>query len=127
MKYVSAELTRYYVNRGGVFVLGRSLGGAVAANTIAEMDQDNAYFDIDGVILENTFTSIEALVEDRFGMLAYFKSLILTNYWNVLEMVPKIKLPMHFVGGRKDQIVPYHHLETLMSASTNSSWTNQLD
>ena len=127
MKFVSADLAQYYVRRGGIFVLGRSLGGAVAATAIADMEQDSSYYDIDGVILENTFTSIEDLVDDRFGILAYFKSLILTNYWNVLEKVPQIKLPIHYVGGRRDEIVPYHHTETLLSASISSRWIIILD
>lgn len=127
MRFVKTDLARHYVNRGGFFILGRSLGGAVAATTIADMTQDSSYFDIDGVILENTFTSINDLVDYKFGLLAYFKTWILNNHWNVLEKVPLIKLPIHYVAGHKDDVVPFQQIETLLNASTESRWTNILD
>ena len=37
MEFVFEDLAPHYVDRGGVFVLGRSLGGAVAAATVSAL------------------------------------------------------------------------------------------
>jgi len=37
MKFVDSDLAKHYVNRGGVFILGRSLGGAVATAAVSAL------------------------------------------------------------------------------------------
>ena len=38
INFLNKDLAQFYANRGGVFILGRSLGGAVAAATVASLD-----------------------------------------------------------------------------------------
>ena len=61
---------------------------------------------MDGIILENTFTSVPDLVDSMFSVLGYFKSIVLTNHWNTIEAVKDIKSPILYVTGSKDEIVP---------------------
>ena len=65
MKYVKDTLSEQYVDSGGIFLLGRSLGGAVAVEALTDDTMDM----IDGVILENTFTSISDMVDVIFPFL----------------------------------------------------------
>ena len=69
MSFVHTELASSYVDKGGVFVLGRSLGGAVSARAIASLEKEQLNH-IDGLILENTFTSIVDMASDMFGPFA---------------------------------------------------------
>ena len=41
LTFVHRDLSRYYVDRGGVFVLGRSLGGAVATSALSQIEPDS--------------------------------------------------------------------------------------
>ena len=60
MKYIKDHLAKYYVNNGGIFLLGRSFGGAVAVEAFHNDVYSNM---IDGIILENTFTSVPDLID----------------------------------------------------------------
>ena len=84
-----------------VFVMGRSLGGAVA---IYSMSSRN--YNIAGLILENTFTSIPDMVEVIFPAVSFLKGLVLRNYWPSNKRISKITTPTLFVKAEKDEIVP---------------------
>ena len=105
MRFVMDDLAEHYTERGGVFILGRSLGGAVAAHALTSMSQKEALL-IDGLILENTFTSIDDMADVLFSYLAKLKSLVLTNHWRTIELTPKIVTPILYVTGSHDEIVP---------------------
>ena len=105
MKFAHAELAHYYVDKGGIFVIGRSLGGGVATSVISSLPAEQLD-QIDGLVLENTFTSIEDMANEIFGVLACLKGFILTNHWRNIDLVKDISLPMFFVTGRYDEIVP---------------------
>ena len=79
------------------------MGGAVAAEAFFDQHADI----IDGIILENTFTSISDMVDIMFPFLAPIKEYVLKIGWNTNELVPKITAPLLFVMGKKDEIVPY--------------------
>lgn len=119
LEYVDSELAEHYIDRGGVFVLGRSLGGAVAAASIAGLSQEKLD-KIDGLILENTFTSIPDMADRMFSVLAYFKGLVLTNYWRTIDVVREIELPINYVTSTFDEICPMEMTETLYRASKKS-------
>lgn len=59
------------INNSKLFVIGKSLGGAVAIQ-LAEKKQEL----ICGMILENTFCSISDMVDHIFPLLSYFKHII---------------------------------------------------
>lgn len=68
-------------------------------------------FYVDGLILENTFTSISQMVDHVFYLVSFFKRLILRIGWETCELVPHLEMPILFVTGDQDEIVP--HEQTL--------------
>jgi len=71
-------------------------------------------------VLENTFTSIPDMVDSMFSVIGYLKGLVLTNYWQTIDLVGDITLPILYVTGRKDEIVPTEQTHALYKASTAS-------
>ena len=116
MKYVKDRLADTYVDKGGIFLLGRSLGGAVATEALT----DDSKSMIDGIILENTFTSIPDMVDHIFVLVRYVKGLILRIGWNTVDLVPDITAPIFFVTGKEDEIVPYEQTIQLYDAATSA-------
>ena len=103
MSYVKENLSEKYLAKDGIFLHGRSLGGAVAAEAFFDQHADI----VDGIILENTFTSISDMVDIMFPFLVPIKEYVLKIGWDTNELVPKITAPLLFVMGKKDEIVPY--------------------
>jgi len=87
-----------------IFLLGRSLGGAVSANSASLEPQL-----FEGLILENTFTSISDIVDDMMSFLSYFKWLILRIGWDTNQIIRTTKLPLLVIGSVEDEIVPAKH------------------
>ena len=114
MTYVREQIAGDYVNAGGIFIIGRSLGGAVAAEILN--DERNSKI-IDGAILENTFTSIPDMVDHIFVLVKYVKGIILRIGWYTKDIIPKVSTPILFVTGDKDEIVPYEHTLKLYEAA----------
>ena len=94
-----------------LLIYGQSLGGAVAIRLVAE-NQDKG--DIAGVVLENTFTSIRKLIPTAFPPAKYISRLC-HQLWPSDETLPKITadIPILFLSGLKDEIVPAHMMKTL--------------
>ena len=78
--------------------------------------------EVAGLILENTFTSISRMVDKLFPFLGNFKSLILRIGWDSLSRIPEIKVPIHFVCGLQDEIVPAEHVKELFEAAKNAEF-----
>lgn len=92
-------------------IVGHSLGGAIAAELAVRRPEAT------GVVLEATFTSIRDMVEHtawRFVPVG----LILTQEFNTLAKIPRIRAPLLIVHGTNDAIVPYEMGEKLFSAAT---------
>lgn len=92
-------------------IYGQSLGGAVAIKLVAENQHVG---DIAGVILENTFVSIRKLIPIAFPPAKYLARLC-HQFWASEETLPKItaKIPILFLSGLKDEIVPASMMRTL--------------
>jgi len=91
-----------------VIVFGRSLGGAVALALVERRKEQIA-----GVILENTFTSIADMAASIFPLPLPWRLLVLDN-WNNLERIKHAaSLPVLFLSGRKDEIVPSKQMDLL--------------
>ena len=86
-------------------MIGRSLGGAVAAYMATHPETPNNLFT--GVILENTFTSISDMVDNMFfPPITTFKDYILTIGWKTIDLVPSLNIPVLYITGDQDEIVP---------------------
>jgi pimeloyl-ACP methyl ester carboxylesterase len=78
---------------------GHSLGGAIAADLATRVD-DGA-----GVVLESTFTSILELADrGLWGLLPL--DALLTQRFDVLERMPRLRMPVLIVQGAEDSLVP---------------------
>eukprot|EP00347_Sterkiella_histriomuscorum_P018911 403343697 len=103
------------VDNDKLFLLGRSIGGAVAIYTASQYPDT-----FRGLIIENSFTSMGDMVDSINKYLGLVKGLVLRNYWNSIDLVENLKLPILFVHGNKDELVPCWMGEKLHDNSKNS-------
>lgn len=65
---------------------------------------------LDGLILENTFTNLPAMVDKLMPLMKYVKAIVLNNIWPSLDTVQNMKdFQGHilFISSMKDEIVPF--------------------
>lgn len=110
------------INNERVFLVGRSLGGAVATHTVAKLaEQENEW--IRGLILENTFTSVSKMADSLFPFLKLIpnlKSRMLRLDWNSAKQIESIKSPILIVAGSKDQLCPLAMSNELFASAKGS-------
>lgn len=110
-----------------IFVFGRSLGGAVAISLLSklqeEADKTNTVSAIRGLILENTFTSISAMVDNIFPFLRPLKPFVLKLNWPSVKRIASFKTPILFVSGGQDEVVPAWHMKALHDAAVSAKRT----
>lgn len=92
-------------------IYGRSLGGAVGiylANRFKNV--------VDGVLLENTFLSVNKVIPFMFPWLSKVAFLCHEN-WNSELLIDKLDsdVPMLFLNGSLDEIVPPEHMQQLFT------------
>ncbi|OAX77154.1 hypothetical protein ACJ72_08551 [Emergomyces africanus] len=93
-----------------VLIYGQSIGGAVAIDLTAKNQHRG---DIVGLILENTFLSVKKMIPSVFPAAKYVVRLC-HQYWASEDTLPKItKVPILFLSGLKDEIVPPDHMAQL--------------
>lgn len=85
---------------GRIIVLGRSMGGAVAARLAAAMP-------VGGVILESAFTSLHGMARALYPFLPGFLLHRLRGRFDTLAAVEQISVPILVVHGTRDEIVPF--------------------
>ena len=87
------------------YLFGHSLGGAVAVQLGARLADVPAEAAPAGVIIEGTFTSIRDMFSTfRWGWLPV--SMLITERFDSLAAVPRIKAPLLIVHGSADSLVP---------------------
>lgn len=101
-----------------VFLFGRSLGGAVAFH-LAHYAQ-NEHLPLAGVIVENTFTSVSDMVDHLMPLIAPLKALVLRIRWNSLAIVPSLTVPVLYLAGARDELVPHQHMIKLYRATNGA-------
>jgi len=116
------------VNQQSIYVFGRSLGGAVALG-LCYYNQEH----LKGVVVENTFLCIDEMVvvlaarmldSANTKVLKYAKyirrvlQLFLTNHWRTDTRVGSIHVPLMFISGLADELIPPSHSATLYQLSS---------
>ena len=103
--------TRSELRDTKLVIYGQSLGGAVAIQLVEDNQEEG---DIAGVMLENTFTSIRKLIPTAFPPAKYIARLC-HQLWPSDETLARITadIPILFLSGLKDEIVPAHMMKTL--------------
>jgi pimeloyl-ACP methyl ester carboxylesterase len=110
--------TRPNVDPNQIFIFGRSLGGSVAFHLAQYAQQNN--IPIAGLIVENTFMSVAAMVDVLMPYVAPFKNLILRIRWDSGIIVPHLTTPILYLAGSDDQLVPHEHMLELYKRSKSS-------
>lgn len=105
-------LRRDVVDPEQVFLFGRSLGGAVAMELASRREAQ-----IRGIIVENTFTSMEDLVKHLSPAFSKHMVRAMMNKWDTLSIIGNISKPMLFLSGRADEIVPPRMMSALYKAA----------
>ncbi|KAL9484697.1 hypothetical protein ACSS6W_003486 [Trichoderma asperelloides] len=101
-------------------VYGQSLGGAVSIKLVAKNQERG---DIAGLILENTFLSMRKLIPSVLPPAKYF-TLLCHQVWPSEATLPSIsKIPILFLSGLQDEIIPPSHMTQLYNVSTSFSKT----
>ena len=103
------------VDRSRVVVFGRSLGGAVAL-WLAHRNPRQ----VRGVIAENTFTSVRDMALPLFPMLRLLPprllALLQASHWDSLARVAELPVPVLFIAGEQDEVVPHSQMLQLHAA-----------
>ncbi|KAF2671286.1 BEM46 family protein [Microthyrium microscopicum] len=96
-----------------IIIYGQSLGGAVAIGLVGKNQSQG---DIAGLILENTFMSIRTLIPSVLPPAKYL-TLLCHQLWPSNDVIPTIKkVPILFLSGLQDEIVPASHMKGLYDA-----------
>ncbi|KAI5848705.1 Alpha/Beta hydrolase protein [Morchella snyderi] len=104
-----------------IFIYGQSLGGALGIQLVAK-NQDK----VAGLILENTFRSIRTLIPTVFPPARYLARLC-HQIWPSEATLPAIKgVPVLFLSGLKDELVPPSHMKTLYNVCTSTKLWREL-
>lgn len=90
-------------------VFGRSIGGAVGVH-VTRFNQDR----LAGMIVENTFTNLEAMAGVIYPLLAPLLPLLLADKWWSNKLIGDIALPMLFMSAGRDEIVPPVQMQSLV-------------
>ncbi|HUW26919.1 MAG TPA: alpha/beta hydrolase [Gallionella sp.] len=113
--YEDAEAAwQYLLKRRGVesqqlFIYGHSLGGAVA------IDLALHHPEAAGLIVESTFTSMQAMSELKYDFLPV--GLLLNQRFESLQKIPQLKIPLLLIHGTWDQKVPVEMGRQLFEAA----------
>lgn len=102
-----------------IFCFGRSLGGAVAFHLAKKAEEQNR--PLAGIILENTFLSISKMVDQLMPLIAPLKFLVLRMDWGNDKVAPRIRTPVLYLAGDRDELVPHNHMTNLYEYSLKSS------
>jgi len=108
---------RDHLGHERVVLYGRSLGGAVALGLLEEGVPKG----VEGVILENTFTTIPSMAKTMFPFLGPFIDIpgVIWDTWRSIDRIKRIppELEVLFISSQKDEIVPKEHMKALWDAS----------
>jgi alpha-beta hydrolase superfamily lysophospholipase len=99
------------------YLYGHSLGGAIGVQLAARLADGPPAEQPKGVILESTFTSIgELFTTFKWGWLPV--SMLITQRFDSISLVPRIKAPLLIVHGSRDTLIPHRLGHALYEKAT---------
>jgi fermentation-respiration switch protein FrsA (DUF1100 family) len=100
------------INPNQIYIYGHSLGGAIAID-LAVRHPEAA-----GLIIEGSFTSLRAMVDFQKGLYRMFPiDLLLTQRFDSISKVDRLQIPVLFIHGTADTIVPVEMGRKLFDAA----------
>lgn len=87
---------------GQVVLLGKSLGGGVAAEIATRQP-------VGGLILQNTFTSLPDLASEMYPWFPVRS--MCTIHYNTIDKLPRIRVPVLVLHSRNDELIHFRHAE----------------
>jgi uncharacterized protein len=100
------------VNPNQIYIYGHSLGGAIAID-LAVRHPEAA-----GLIVEGSFTSTRAMVDFKKGLFWLFPiDWLLTQRFDSLSKVDRLQMPVLFIHGTADNVVPVEMSKKLFDAA----------
>jgi uncharacterized protein len=101
---------------GRIVVLGRSMGGAVAAG-LANREP------VGGLILESAFTSLEDMAGTLYPFLPAFLLRRLRGRFATIDLVKEVRAPVLVIHGAEDELVPlWMGMDLLEAAGEPKEW-----
>ncbi|HYX35510.1 MAG TPA: alpha/beta hydrolase [Oligoflexus sp.] len=103
-----------------LYVIGQSLGGAVAVSVLAHCPTDQ----VKGLVLDSTFSSYRKIARQKLGgffvtwPLQYPLSFLVTDDWSPIDSVAQLKMRMIFFHSPHDPVVPYNLGKDLFEKAT---------
>lgn len=101
-------LTERKLHPNEIIIMGRSLGGAIAAR-LASNHTPGA------LILESTFTSVTDIAAKSYPYLPI--RLLLRFKYNTVESLRRVKCPVLIVHSRDDEMIPFAHGQRLFETA----------
>ena len=84
-----------------IVIYGESLGGAIA------LDLAIRHPEAGGLIMQSSFTSMSKVIESRKPLQIFPIDLLLTEKFDSLAKMRSLKIPVLFIHGRADSVVPF--------------------
>ena len=116
--YEDAELAWNYlvkqrgINPKQIYIYGHSLGGAIA------IDLAIRHPEAAGLIVQGSFTSARAMVDFQSGVYRMFPiDLLLTQRFDSLAKVDRLQMPVLFIHGTADTVVPVEMSKKLFDSA----------
>lgn len=94
-----------------IFIYGHSLGGAIAVNLC--LQQPKAA----GLIAEGCFTSIKDIARRKRRIQIFPLNLLITQKFDFINKVKSLQMPVLFIHGMNDRVVPATMSQTLFEAA----------
>ena len=94
-----------------IFVYGHSLGGAIA------IDLASKHPELAGIIVQNTFTSMSAMVARSVYARWFPVQAILHQRFESIQKVRQLQIPMLFIHSTGDPLIPVYMSKTLYKAA----------
>ncbi len=95
-----------------IFVYGHSLGGAIA------IELASRHPEIAGLAVEGSFTTMRAMVAHLYRQFGVFPvNLLLHQRFDSLSKVRSLSMPILFIHGTSDRLIPAHMSQTLFDCA----------